>query len=118
MKQMNHRCLCVASALLLGACQTVHELRQQPTGWEATYPVPFDTMANCLAAQWARDWSVVPQINQREQRAVVTVGLRSANIGEYDVRQSSPTGSSVTWRQAFQYKLDSRDVADRCARSA
>ena len=115
---MNHRYLCVAAALWLGGCQTVHEVGQRSAVWETTYPVPFDTMASCLAAQWARDWKVVPQIDDRERRAVVMIGVYSAVIGEYDVRQSSPTQSRVAWRHAYQYPLQSREVADRCAGSA
>ena len=114
---MKHRYLCVASALLLGACQTVHEVGQRSAVWEATYPMPFEAMANCLAGQWARGWKVVPQIDQKEQRAVVMIGVYSGVVAEYEVRQSSPTGSRVAWRQAYQYPLDSRELADRCAGS-
>jgi hypothetical protein len=114
---MNQRYLWLASALLLGACQTVHDVRYRSAVWETTYPMPFDAMATCLGAGWARDWTVVPQIHQSEQRATVIVGLHSGVIGEYDVRQSSPAGTTVAWRQAYQYPLQSREVADRCAKS-
>jgi hypothetical protein len=74
-------------------------------------------MATCLAGQWAHGWKVVPQIDPREQRAVVMIGVYSAVVGEYAVH-STPTGTRVAWRQAYQYPLDSRDKADRCAGSA
>ncbi len=109
------------SAVLLAGCYSVDDVRKQPTKWTATYPVAFDHMANCLAAQMAGDYRVTPQIYQREQRAVLTLGSTHQVIAEFQIRQSG-NGSIVEWRDmpsVFDARSPAaRERADRCGRGA
>lgn len=89
----------LAAAALLAGCYSIEDVREQPVAWSWAYHVPYDTMANCLAAEWAQDYSVVPQIYNRERRAVVTLAYPAGNavIAEYQVQQTD-TETTVTWR--------------------
>ena len=107
---------------LLTGCHTVEDVRKSPVVWTASYGVPFDIMANCLAAQAARDFDVTPQLYQSQQRAIVTLGAKGTYslVAEYQVRQISPAAIEVTWRTVSGIASSdaARARADRCAREA
>lgn len=109
----------LATSVLVG-CNTVDDIRQAPIAWTATYAGNFDSMANCLAGQAARDFDVTPQIYQSEQRAMVTLGAKGTYslVAEYQVRQIAPQQVEVTWRtvSGIASSQAARARADRCAR--
>lgn len=113
------RNLWLAAALAASGCYSIEEVRQQPVAWTATYPVPFDTMANCLAAQWIGNYRVAPAIYPR--RADVTIAASSV-IAEYQIVQISDVSSEVRWHHMHSTPGSLREVdrtarerADRCA---
>lgn len=119
---MNLKCCYVLAAVGLAGCNTVEDVRNQPAQWTETYAVAFDVMANCLAAQSARDFDVTPQLYQSERRANVTLGAKGTYslVAEYQVRQATASGTEVTWRTASGLANSeiARNRANRCARSA
>ena len=119
---MHFKRYCVLAAVGLAGCHTVDDVRSQPVQWTATYAVSFDAMANCLAAQSARDFDVTPQLYQSERRADVTLGIKGGYslLGEYQVRQTTASDSEVKWRSVSSLASTelARNRANRCARSA
>lgn len=117
----------LAAAFLTTGCYNIDDVRQSPVVWTETYGVAFDTMANCLAVVYGREYSVVPQLYQREKRANVTltVPAGSAVIAEFQIRQTTDTLSTVSWQRiggtpGIFRPLDreSRERADKCATPA
>src|SRR5215468_11170802 len=96
-----HRLVMVLAALSVTACTTLDEVRQEPIRWKATYLVPFDTLANCLAARSAQYWSATPQIYPRQGIAYVTLVDKGAPsvVAEFVVRQQPDGSSLVEWRR-------------------
>lgn len=114
------------ASLALSACYNIDDVRQSPVVWTETYAVAFDTMANCLAVESGREYAVVPQLYQREQRANVTLTVPSgaAIIAEFQIKQISGTSSQVSWQRvggtAGVYRpidREARERADKCAKA-
>lgn len=112
------------AAAALAGCSSVEDVRQQPVAWSASYAVPFDTMANCLATQWLGNYRVVPSVYARERRADVTIAASSV-IAEYQIEQTVGDTAEVKWRHMYSTPSALRPVdrlarerADRCAAAA
>ena len=106
----------VAASLLLAACgPTVDELKAEPVRFTATAPVPYDTMANCLATRALDDYLVMPLFDPRSGTATVTLTHRAAMTlqGEYTVRRAGD-GSTVEYRRR-KLLVDSNDDQARAA---
>jgi hypothetical protein len=81
-------------------------------------------MANCLARLYASEYTAVPQINQREQRAnvVLTFPQGSAVMGEFQIRQANASTSEISWRtiggtpQRPGSSRQARERVERCER--
>jgi len=111
--------------LSLSACTSLDEVREQPVQWKASYLVPFDTLASCIAARLSQHWATTPQIYTRQGFAYVTLADKSAPsiVAEFFIRQQSDGSSLVEWRRrplladyaGLQSK--SHEAADRCAES-
>ncbi|MCX7366801.1 MAG: hypothetical protein NTV97_33995 [Alphaproteobacteria bacterium] len=109
---------------LASCAASIDDVRAEPVRWSNTYRVPFDTMANCLAARSIQDWSVAPQVYPREGVAYVTVAAKDSNtiMAEYVVRRQADGGSLVEWRRRKLLadlgglETGSREAADGCAR--
>lgn len=123
---MRFRATWLATALAVGGCYNIDDVRQSPVVWTETYAVAFDTMANCLAVEYGREYSVVPQLYQREKRANVTLTMPSGSavIAEFQIKQTSETASLVSWQRvggtAGVYRpidRESRERADKCAKA-
>jgi hypothetical protein len=112
----------VLAMLSFSACTSAADVRQEPIRWTASYSVPFDTMANCVAEQMAQGWQATPQIYQRDGFAKVTLSDKGApsTVAEFAVRGQGDAGSLVEWRRrAVIYDIDyieakSRWAADYC----
>lgn len=118
--------LFACAALALTGCYDIDDVRRSPIVWTETYSVAFDTMANCLAVEYGREYSVVPQLYQREKRANVTLTMPSGSavISEFQIRQTTDTLSSVSWQRIGgtpgiyrPVDRESRERADKCARA-
>jgi hypothetical protein len=112
-------------AVALAACYSLDDVRQGPVVWTATYQAQFDTMTNCLAGLYSGEFSVVPQVYQREQRANVVLAFPQggAVMGEFQLRQVDPSRTEVSWRfigaragSTVGVNRLSRERADRCGR--
>lgn len=114
--------LLLAMAALLAGCHSVEEMRQRPAQWTARYSVPFDTMANCLAVQWANtvNMTVLPQLYASERRAAVTLVMIPAGViaGDYQIRTNADSTVEVEWRWYAGNPAFGREKADRCAAAA
>ena len=119
-----HRLLTGLAALSAVACTSLEDVRQQPFSWFSYYPVPFDNLANCLAARSAQLWTVTPQIQERQGIAYVTLGEKggSSVVAEYVVWRQADGSSLVGWRRrkiiadVIGLQSTSREAADRCGR--
>jgi hypothetical protein len=107
------------AALLLAGCQAGDPVHSQPALWEAGYPVPYRAMADCLAVQVARAWRVAADPRPRDGATLLRLAplAGGAVVAEYEVWQIAPQHSIVTWRHIDGFSLESRAVADGCARS-
>ena len=105
--------------LLVAGCQTGDPVERLPALWEAGYPVPYRAIADCLAAQAAREWRVVAEPRPRDERTTLRLAALGGGpvVAEYQAWQIAPGHSIVTWRRALGFALDSRATADGCARS-
>jgi len=107
----------MAASLLLAACAgpTVDELKAEPVRFTATAPVPYDTMANCLATRALDDYLVTPLFDPRRGTATVTLTHRAAMTlqGEYTVRRADD-GSTVEYRRR-KLLVESKDDKARAA---
>jgi hypothetical protein len=120
-----HRLLAVLAILSLPACTSLDDVRQQPARWFAYSPVPFDTMANCIAARMAQWWAVTPQIYSRQDVAYVTLADNRAPsiVAEFTIRQQSGGMSFIEWRRRKlpvdfdRLEARSRAAVDLCDRS-
>lgn len=116
----------VAAAAVLTGCYSLDDIRQGPVVWTATFDGQFDAMANCLAGLYGREYSVVPQLYQREQRANLALAMPqgAAMIAEFQINQIAPATVEVSWRHigspaggARPVDRLSRERAERCARN-
>lgn len=109
--------LLLATFALLAGCYSVDEIRERPPVWTARYSVSFDTMTNCLAAQWAGNGSVAPQLYAAERRGAVTIGVPQSGtiFGDYQIRTNADSTIDVEWRAPSPRAALSRERADRCA---
>jgi hypothetical protein len=117
------RRLWLVAAVPVAGCfsHSVEDLRQRAPQWTARYSVPYDTMANCLAAEWASgvNVSVLPQFYSREQRAAITIIIIPAGIpaGDYQIRTNADSTIEVEWRYFSQATHPIyRERADRCGK--
>lgn len=110
----------------VAGCYSVDDVRGGPIVWTANYNVPFDTMANCLAVQYGREYSVVPSLFQSERRATVTLNMPAgaAVVAEFQIRETT-SGTQVSWQHVgstdgAQRSVDrqARERADRCGTPA
>ena len=120
-----HSAMPVLSLLMVTACAaSLDDVRAEPVRWAAAYGVPFDTMANCLAARSVQVWSVAPQIYPGQGIAYVTLASKEVTtiMAEYTVRRQADGGSQVEWRRKKLVadlgglETTARETADRCAR--
>jgi hypothetical protein len=96
-----------------------------PVHWQATYAnTSFSTMADCLAAESAGNFTVVPHLRPHLHFARVTLYRPGTTnfVGEFEVQQAG-TAAIVTWRDvegmpASDQPLDrqTRNRADGCAK--
>lgn len=115
----------VASCAALMACASADDIRQRPVVWSATYPAPFDLMANCVAVEstsFAK--AATPLINARAKRAEVLVyGSPYGNmLAQFDLRETGDGSTAVEYRDFVRRsRLDGDNAADKllrqCARS-
>ncbi|NQW54974.1 MAG: hypothetical protein HQ465_27430 [Rhodospirillales bacterium] len=116
----------VVAAATASGCITGADVSQGPGPviWTASFNAQFDAMANCLARLYASEYTAVPQINQREQRAnvVLTFPQGSAVMGEFQIRQANPSTSEISWRtiggtpQRPGSSRQARERVERCER--
>lgn len=111
--------LVIAVALLFAVGFLFHT----PVHWRASYAnVSVDTMADCLAAANARDYTVVP--HQRTYLQLTRLSLYKPGTnnfeGEYEIQQAG-TDIVVTWRDVegrplsdHEVDREARDRADGC----
>lgn len=113
----------IAGMLLLTGCYSIDDVRQQPAAWSASYPVAYEAMANCLGAQYANEYSVLPQFDREAGRATVILSNNAASavLAEYQVNRTASGGSEVTWRHMGSgpkairpVDRTARERADRC----
>lgn len=119
------RYLWLAAVVTLGGCYSVDDLKERPLAWSASYSVPFDNMANCLAVRSADAYIATPQLYQREERAAVLLSMAGLYgpviVGEYDIRTTSPSTIALSYRQRPSLIGDTkpaRERADRCGAGA
>ncbi len=123
---MRFRLGVLAAVTGVAGCYSVDDVRKQPVSWTATYSAPYNTVANCLAAQYAGELSVLPQDYPAEKRANVILTNPSARgaEAEFEIKQVNPTTTEVTWRRMGSLFGDasndrrSRERADRCGKAA
>ena len=90
----------IAAAVAVSACgATIDEVRSEPVRWTAHYDVPFDTMANCLAARTAEEWRSTPQIYPRDGKAYVTASQLNTIVAEFVIKKDGDGASTVEWRR-------------------
>lgn len=116
----------VVAAATASGCTTGDDIRQGPGPviWTASFNAQFDTMANCLAHLYAPEYTAVPQIDQREQRAnvILTFPQGSAVMGEFLIRQANASTSEISWRtiggtpQRPGSSRQARERVERCER--
>lgn len=114
--------LAALSIAVLGGCMTADDVRQRPADFTATYPVHWETVANCLQARFIDGGVVTPQYNQRDKTAVLTVAIQGIVapgpvVAEYRVRQVEGDKTSVELRERpslFGSKTLGREIADKC----
>lgn len=120
------RLFAIAPCAVLLACASPDDMRQRPVVWSATYPAPYDLMANCVAVEstsFAK--AATPLINARSKSAEVLVyGSPYGNtLAQFEFREA-PDGASVAeYRDFFaRGRLSADNAADRllrrCSRSA
>jgi hypothetical protein len=104
-------------------CQSPGQLSQDAPAWTATYQVPYDVFANCIAESEKQPWkTVTPAIDSRDRRATVTVTAATGSaLGTYDIRQVSARAIDVSYRSIYGGPGsgaggDALDKANRCAR--
>ena len=113
-----------AIATLLAACNSVEDVHALPVIWSGTYAASYDVLANCMATKTMAIWTnVVPMVYPSEQRAVVISSSQGGSVlWEFDIRQVTPTTSSMQYRQAFRKSPivgdDLAKLAGGCARPA
>lgn len=97
-----------------------NDFRSGPIQWSATYPVSYETLTSCIAAQYAGELRVAPQIYSTVQRSSILLSKGGGADAEFQVRQIDPTTSQVTWQRAtglFGSGLSdstARQRADKC----
>jgi hypothetical protein len=118
-----HRLLMALMALSSAACTSLDDVRRQPIRWTATYLMPFDTLAGCIAARLSQFWATTPQIYPRQGIAYVTLADKTlpSIVAEFVVRRQSDDSSLVEWQRRPLFadlgslEPRSREAADRCA---
>ncbi|WP_020696210.1 hypothetical protein [Reyranella massiliensis] len=97
-----------------------NDFRDSPIQWTATYPGSYETLSNCIAAQYAGELRVAPQIYPTVQRSSILLSSGSGADAEFQVKQLDAASSQVTWRRAtglFGSWLNDRTArqrADKC----
>ncbi|ODT19266.1 MAG: hypothetical protein ABS35_22025 [Kaistia sp. SCN 65-12] len=97
-----------------------NDFRNSPIQWTATYPGSYETLSNCIAAQYVGELRVAPQIYPTVQRSSILLSSGSGADAEFQVKQLDATSSQVTWRRAtglFGSWLNDRTArqrADKC----
>ena len=87
--------LTAAALGLLGGCTSpADELRKEPVRFTTTQPMPYDTMALCIAREAALLFIPVLQIYPRDSVAYVTI----SDMAVFTVRPEGE-GSVVDWRR-------------------
>jgi hypothetical protein len=110
----------MASCAALVACASADDIRQRPAVWSATYPAPYDLMANCVAVEmtgFAK--AATPLINARAKRAEVLVyGSPYGNmLGQFDFRETGDGATSVEYRDFLRRtSLPADNPADKILR--
>lgn len=126
------RALVLAMAALTTGCiasdtatlSMPNDFRNSPIQWTATYPGSYETLSNCIAAQYAGELRVAPQIYPTVQRSSILLSSGSGADAEFQVKQLDATSSQVTWRRAtglFGSWLNDRTArqrADKCGGAA
>lgn len=116
-----------AAMVSLAGCASIEDVRARPPAWKDTLRGDYETMTNCIAANFTSGGlSVLPQFNARDQRSnVILYNTRADSAAaEFELRQTSPTEVEVTFRQrntVFGQEgaaRSTRDLADRCARAS
>ncbi|MFO1079411.1 MAG: hypothetical protein U1E23_02115 [Reyranellaceae bacterium] len=120
---MNSRLLAAATAAfaLLAACDSPGQLAQKPAAWTATYRVPYDVFAECIAQHERLPWTkVTPSIDSSTRRATVSVAAATGSaLGFYDIRSAGNGTIDVSYSSIYggpgsTAGGDALDKANRC----
>ena len=120
---MNRRLLAavVAALPLLAACESPGQLSQRPAAWTATYRVPYDVFAECIAQHERLPWTrVTPSIDSSTRRATVSVATATGSaLGFYDIRSVAGGAIEVSYSSIYggpgsTAGGDALDKANRC----
>lgn len=111
----------VLASVTVAGCYTLDDVRGGPVVWSASYAGQFDTMANCIAGLYGDEFTPMPLLYQREQRATVVLRMSTAVMGEFQIRQASPDKVDVSFQfvggrpgGSRSHDRIARERADRC----
>lgn len=112
----SHAAAILAALFPLAACApTLDEIRAEPVRFTSSQPVPWDTMANCIAARSTDLRPASLQTYPRERLATVIW----PEAAEFTVRADGD-GSVVTFRRRKVvadlggFEASAREIVERC----
>ncbi len=95
-----------------------------PLAWSANYQRPYEPLTRCIAQNFPADYSVVPELDQRQQVGGVLVSSRSngQKVGAFGIYRIDDGSSRVVFRSAIKtvggsaFVIDqAQQVANSCA---
>lgn len=118
--------IATAAVFLAAGCTSLEDVRARPASWQQRFPGSYESLTNCMAAQYAGVLTVLPQFNSSEKRSniIVTYPAAQSVMAEFDLRQVAPKEVEITFRQRYSVlgqeagAREARERADRCAKDS